>query len=653
MRKVYGTLKREVAQAALPFEPDKLDENERAALPVSTLEWSVRTANCFKNEGIRTFGDLAKRTEADLLQVTNFGQVSLREVTGMLSMMGLALRDQPPTPSQPASQPMVFSFGIEERPATTEAHIMHDLEQYISGLARTRKIIFCARYGFRQPVRTLQEIGDEIGLTRERIRQIQSKIQKSLRHMGTVDKNALFRYLQNHRGSSVHKLYPRLDALFIDNPLVGKGIKSIKNDNLIEFLEDYTGVARGTYQVAEKFLSDIALEKAHDLFLEIPSPLDIELFKQELQSLYGLPESSLDHVIRHLEAIRKCRITEDGIVPENLPRVRGVTHILLNFPDGCHWKTVNRILAQRKITKPFISRGGLPRVTADATFASNDCIYLYGRGIYRHRKFLDLDALNIDDILKTTARIIKNSDRQAMGLKEMFADITSQLNLRVAFWDLRHVLKEYGSKRGIYFQGISGTHTLALREIQERVTNAQIILNVFKEQNKALSFEDVQTRLKSCVSQSIISLQLSELLESNALIRIAPSTYCLPEVAFGKIDATAITNKINGYLSDYETVEHDFWREQLNAELNLKQSKYFYNSFVKYHAAENGWHHSIDLASARTLQFRRAIDVLRAYLKSEETFMEDCRSLLTLHGFSQLTISRYARTHLKIPMSPS
>lgn len=650
--KVHGPLKSRVAKVAFPFEPDKLDENERAALPVSVLEWSVRTTSCFKKEGIRTFGDLAKRTEAELLQVTNFGQISLREVTGVLSMMGLALRDQPPTPPPPVPQTMTVSFGIDENPATIESHIIHDLEQYVSGLARSRKIIFCARYGFRQSVRTLQEVGNEVGLTRERIRQIQAKIQKNLRHMGMVDKNDLFRYLQNYRGSSVHKLYPRLDALFVDNPLVGKGIKSIKNDNLIEFLEDYTGVARGTYQVAEKLLSDISIEKAHDLFLEIPSPLDIESFKQELQSIYGLPESSLDHAIRHLEAIRKCRITEDGIVPENLPRVRGVTHVLLNFPDGCHWKTVNGILAQRKITKPFISRGGLPRVTADATFASNDGIYLYGRGIYRHRKFLDLGAFNIDDILETTARIIKNSDRQVMGLKEMFADITSQLNIRISFWDLRHVLKEYGSRRGIYFQGISGTHTLALREIQQRVTNAQIILNVFKEQNKALSFDDVQTRLKSCVTPSIISLQLSDLLESNALIRIAPGTYCLPEVAFGNADATAIKNRISDYLSDYETIEHDFLREQVNAELNLKQSKYFYNAFVKYYAAENGWHHSIDLASARTLQFRRAIDVLRAYLKSEETFMEDRQSLLASHGFSHLTISRYARTHLKIPGSP-
>ena len=627
----------------------KLD-NHWALLPVDAFKWSVRTTNCFEKKGIITLGDLLKRTEADLLQIRDFGLTSLKEVTRVLSRVGLSLKGQ--TSTTPQLLPRVaFSFSLEEKPPMIEGRITRDIEEYVVGLEEKAKIIFCMRYGFRQPPKTLQEVGDKFGLTRERIRQIQLKMQKKLSRTGIVNKKDLLLYLQHQHGASLHVLFPNLASLFTGQaPTINHKIsgRAVKNDYLVEFLEDYTGVKRDTYQVAEKFVSGLPIETVQNIFLEVSSPLSLGLFKQELQSLYGLPESSLDYAVYHLtETSKKCRITENGIVPMNLPRVHGVTHILLNFPNGCHWRTVNKILAHLKIIRTFRGRGGKARQTADNTFSANENIYLYGKGVWRHRKFLDLDDFNIENILKTTVRIIKMSPRESIGLKEVFSDIANRLKIRISFYDLRHVLKEYGSKHGVYFDGRSGTHTLSLQRVQERVTNAKVILNIFREQNKALKFEDIKLHLQSHISPGIIQLLIGEFLESNVLIRVDPSTYCLPKIAFAKIDRVAISNKINGYLLNYELAEHDFLRERLNAELNLSYSKYFYNAFVKYYAKENAWQHSIDLSSAKTLRFRRTVDVLRDCLKSRETFEKDCKFLLRFYGISRLTLSRYASNNLR------
>src|SRR5213592_1272684 len=66
------------------------------ALPIEELDLTVRSYNCLKREGINTVGELIGRTEADLLDIRNFGQKSIDEVKMNLAGMGLGLKDSAP-----------------------------------------------------------------------------------------------------------------------------------------------------------------------------------------------------------------------------------------------------------------------------------------------------------------------------------------------------------------------------------------------------------------------------------------------------------------------------------------------------------------------------------------------------------------------------
>lgn len=72
------------------------------ALPIEEMDLTVRSYNCLKREGIHTVGELVSRSEADLLDIRNFGAKSIDEVKIKLHQMGLALKDSPPgfDPSQ-------------------------------------------------------------------------------------------------------------------------------------------------------------------------------------------------------------------------------------------------------------------------------------------------------------------------------------------------------------------------------------------------------------------------------------------------------------------------------------------------------------------------------------------------------------------------
>jgi DNA-directed RNA polymerase subunit alpha len=63
------------------------------AITIEELNLSVRSYNCLKREGINTVGDLRQRSEAELMDIRNFGQKSIDEVKGKLDELGLALRE--------------------------------------------------------------------------------------------------------------------------------------------------------------------------------------------------------------------------------------------------------------------------------------------------------------------------------------------------------------------------------------------------------------------------------------------------------------------------------------------------------------------------------------------------------------------------------
>jgi DNA-directed RNA polymerase subunit alpha len=65
------------------------------ALPIEDLDLTVRSYNCLKREGIHSVGELVSRSEADLLDIRNFGSKSIDEVKAKLVSMGMSLKDSP------------------------------------------------------------------------------------------------------------------------------------------------------------------------------------------------------------------------------------------------------------------------------------------------------------------------------------------------------------------------------------------------------------------------------------------------------------------------------------------------------------------------------------------------------------------------------
>ncbi|MDI6785576.1 MAG: DNA-directed RNA polymerase subunit alpha [bacterium] len=77
-------------------EEEEIDEEKEKlkttmAISVEELELSVRSANCLRSANITTLGELAKKTEQEMLKTRNFGKKSLNEIREKLITYGLNL----------------------------------------------------------------------------------------------------------------------------------------------------------------------------------------------------------------------------------------------------------------------------------------------------------------------------------------------------------------------------------------------------------------------------------------------------------------------------------------------------------------------------------------------------------------------------------
>ena len=74
------------------YEPAKPTANKKLEKTIEELDLSVRSYHCLKRANINTVGELAQKTEEDMMKVRNLGRKSLKEVIQKLREIGLELK---------------------------------------------------------------------------------------------------------------------------------------------------------------------------------------------------------------------------------------------------------------------------------------------------------------------------------------------------------------------------------------------------------------------------------------------------------------------------------------------------------------------------------------------------------------------------------
>ena len=158
-----------------------LSSSDSLSIRVSSLDLSVRALNCLNAANIQFVGDLVQRGSEDLLSLENFGRKSLREVQSVLSFHGLSLgmvldswRLTEPTWLVDESNSLDSHYDYFKTP------LRELIFASFNKLSEDDKSILLYRLGYEGRIYTLQEIGQEFGVTRERIRQRIKRCSKNI-----------------------------------------------------------------------------------------------------------------------------------------------------------------------------------------------------------------------------------------------------------------------------------------------------------------------------------------------------------------------------------------------------------------------------------------------------------------------------------------
>ena len=357
----------------------KIDE-ERKILNHKTLsiniltDWplSVRTFNALKYENIIFLGDLLSYEEDTLLRLRNFGRKSLKEIKELYQRFNidkdkhnydlsnwLNLRDQLiiNQKKHKINQNKKNLIGlnksifkdfqkykenfykiekiiIHENIKSTELEklILDDIEYITSLLTDKMLIFFTGRYGYKEKYKTLEELGQKFGITRERVRQLEKNLNLSLEKLGRIDKNSLVQFFNKYEYVSFHKLFPTLDKNFTDT---ARGTAEITRDKLVVFMEYFCGVKQEYFKTPERELWHFDMEKFLKFFNH-SKRISIENFVEIIKENFGynkfVSKSAIIYEEKGLIKFRRKNLSFK--MRKNLE----VTHILFSYPDGLQEK---------------------------------------------------------------------------------------------------------------------------------------------------------------------------------------------------------------------------------------------------------------------------------------------------------------------------
>ena len=647
-----------------------INNNELAIqIPFSMLkinilkEWflSVRTVNCLKALGIEFVGDLIQWTELDLLHSRNFGRKSLIELQkyleknslnlGSYDLINVNVWDRERLILKNDINKNEFSKKLVELTVSSslftdfdefkkeqsssnkiiiekqlskeelEKIIIKDIKKIIELFKERPKEIFLSRYGYLQKYETLEDLGKKFKITRERVRQIEGKIDDSIGSIGLVDRGSLLRYFSQYEFVSFHKLFPQLDKDFLS--VQNNSNKDISGDRLTTFIENYCGVKSNFFKTPERELVNFDKDKLLKVFEVTSSGVARENFEEIIKDNFGYNNFVCQSAITFMEKTNLIKIINNNIYPLDLTRSAEVANILLDYPNGLHWKKIIKI-GNSSYTK---NKWSEDRLMSDHSLdmVVNRNIYLSDRGTHKSLKFC-IEINRYEEILDKFIFELKKLNKVTEFMEKVYKlVIQDEQFIGLNFYDARAVIKIYGQEKGIFHTGRSGTNTIGLIKNISPINLKQKIKNIIYEKGEEIHYQEILSTLTKTNEDVPINQALDKLVDDLTIFRIDMGTYLKYEDAINLCNIVEIKDYLEELLSNYEFITSGFIREKINDDLGYALSTYYYASLVKIIAKDNGWFCSSNYLSKKQKRTMTTDEYIRSNyegnLSINENFM--------------------------------
>lgn len=523
-----------------------------------------------------------------------------------------------------------FDLPLDE----LEAYLIKDLESYFYQESNRETDVLSRRFGVNCESVTLEEVGQSYDITRERVRQIESKAKNNFIANLSISPKVIWAITKSNLSELRSPLFPTLRKLFNTKK------------NFYSFLEVCCALKENEIkQITSPTLNKTIFEEfwvwnkspanIEDLSWYLHENMNVELTIAENQISTWIEEGVLERI-------------KEEVKPRSLSKVPGITNALLDFPNGDTWQNIQNHANEKNIT----ACGFYSDRQENSLGSGVDKEYLYqsGRGAYRHLAYLNIsedDKQRILDIVQSKLNEYQHEGRESVNLS---VDIYQRVGLSDDYYIVRHIVRAFGESVGIYFNGKSGADTVSLVSDFCLASQKTVLIDLFKKSLEPLSKKDVASKIRS-QSLGHAAFYIDKLLIEGEIVRIDEMHFSHIDNAFLKIDIEAILNLATNYIDkESRIIEGEKIQTYLNRHLDKNFNKYLYISLLKAYALEYGkkYYFVQNLVSQKPISYRGLIDIIREVHDTTGNRLETFRIVnekVSLHEhvlkrcFNQISIS--------------
>jgi hypothetical protein len=383
--------------------------------------------------------------------------------------------------------------------------LLEDVESFLFLLDDKLQDIAISRWGFNHEKDSLEIIGLRHGVTRERVRQLESKINQHITHYLRVHPKIIWQHIKDNIEDDLISLFPKMEICFESNDL------------FYSFLEICSEVKPG--RLLEIAHPKVDKKLLYPYFCNNPSPVVLNDLINELVSLYGYSKLLAKSILRELEKEMQIRIDNNLVYPINLGRKEALAHALIGYPNGLPWKDACKIINLKGFSATKFNEERL----VQNIFGESSYVYQCERGAYRNLKYLDISGINISLLLHNILAFFKKNNTNRLHLYDYYKNEKPPIH----YYVLRYLVKTFGLAHGIYFDGKSGVDSISSDSNVSQVTQEEIIINALNNSAYSLTKQEIADLLRS-KSLKHASFYLDRMSDEGSVVRIDYMTYTTP-----------------------------------------------------------------------------------------------------------------------------
>lgn len=471
--------------------------------------------------------------------------------------------------------------------------ILFDIESFLDKQNSMMQDIFQKRWGFSDVKQTLEEIGQKYNISRERVRQLEKKCNESLLKSLRVNSNNACKIIDGNINFNLSENMIVISECFYDEKF------------FFEFLEFLCN----RKDIYDYLKPKISLDLLGDFFARNGMPSNYDEVKDYIYdySLINNMKIDIDNAICVLQENNRIIIDGEKIIPKNLKKEEASACILAKHKNGLPWMDIAKL-----VNAAGISRTDLYLERPDhAALANPDAIYLAGKGVYKHVRFMRLEDIDLDLVFDELLRIFVDSDRKVMHLGEICQ--SSNYLKTLDYYAVRYLVKCMGQEYGFYFDGKSQADSVGIEPNFKNLTQRDVIIQALLRNKKPMTKVEIASLLKS-KSLGHASFYLDQMMNKQQIVQVDRMLYTLPELAYKDIDIMLFVNSIHAVLADEgRPVDPSVFEVKLNGVLGETYSRFFYAAIARKYAENRGWCRKQNLYSLSEIPYKNlmnAIDII-------------------------------------------